>query len=292
MREDVSMSESPPQAAPWEWDETLYRGSAAYYPIGRVAYPPEFVQAITTELAFDGTGRLLDCGCGPGSLTLLLAPFVAEVVGIDADPGMIDAAAQGARALGVTNASWRQLRAEDLPADLGEFRFVTFAQSFHWMDQRVVAPAIRSMLAPGGVCVTVWGTTHEGRPGDDDLPRPRPPRSDIAALIRRYLGEDKRAGRGILPLGPWGHNPTAMRAAGFDGPFRFEPGADRVLLRSEDEIVASVFSLSSATPHLFGDRVADFERDLRALLRATAPDGQFAERMGKNAFEVWRPRAD
>jgi SAM-dependent methyltransferase len=286
------VSSTSPHAAPWEWDETLYRGSAAYYPTGRVAYPPELVQAIATELALDGTGRLLDCGCGPGSLTLLLAPFVGEAVGIDADPGMIEAAAYCARAVGATNVSWRELRAEDLPADLGEFRLVTFAQSFHWVDQRIVAPAVRSMLAPGGVCVTVWGTTHEGGPGDDELPRPRPPRAEIGGLIRRYLGEDKRAGRGILPLGPWGHNPTWMRQAGFDGPVRYEPGGDRVHLRTEDEVVASVFSLSSATPHLFGDRVGQFERDLRALLRATAPDGQFAERMRPCAFELWRPRAD
>jgi SAM-dependent methyltransferase len=288
MRKDVSMTAN----TPWEWDETLYWGSAAYYPTGRVPYPPELVQAIVAELGLDGSGRLLDCGCGPGSLTLLLAPFVAEAVGIDADSGMVDAAGRAARAAGVTNVSWRQLRAEDLPADLGEFSLVTFAQSFHWVEQRIVAPAVRGMLAPGGACVTVWGTTHEGRPGDDELPRPRPPRAQIADLIRQYLGDEKRAGRGILPLGPWGHSPAWMWEAGFDGPARVEPGEDRVLLRTEDEIVASVFSLSSATPHLFGARRAEFERDLRALLRATAPDGEFAERMGQCAFEVWRPRAD
>lgn len=56
-------------------------------------------------------------------------------------------------------------------------------------------------------------------------------------------------------------------------------------------MVASVFSLSFAAPHLFGDRVGAFERDLRALLRAESPDGQFAERMREVAVEIWRPEA-
>jgi trans-aconitate methyltransferase len=57
----------------WEWDETLYAGAARYCPIGRLPYPDTLARAIQDELGLDGTGRLLDVGCGPGSLTLLLA---------------------------------------------------------------------------------------------------------------------------------------------------------------------------------------------------------------------------
>jgi cyclopropane fatty-acyl-phospholipid synthase-like methyltransferase len=37
-------------------------------------YPDSLARAISGELSLDGSGRLLDVGCGPGSLTLLLAP--------------------------------------------------------------------------------------------------------------------------------------------------------------------------------------------------------------------------
>jgi hypothetical protein len=40
---------------------------------------------------------------------------------------------------------------------------------------------------------------------------------------------------------------------------------------------------------LFGARVADFERDLRRLLRRTSPTGRFAERTRDIALDVWRP---
>ena len=79
-----------------------------------------------------------------------------------------------------------------------------------------------------------------------------------------------------------------MRAAGFSGPRRLEVGGGRVHARSEDDVVASVYSLSSAAPHLFGERLADFEAELRALLRRASPQGRFAERAREVELVVWR----
>jgi L-histidine N-alpha-methyltransferase len=56
-----------------------------------------------------------------------------------------------------------------------------------------------------------------------------------------------------------------MRAAGYQGPQRLRVEQGQVLARGLDEVVSAVFSLSGSTPHLFGDRIGDFERDLRAV---------------------------
>ncbi len=61
------------------------------------------------------------------------------------------------------------------------------------------------------------------------------------------------------------------------------------MTRTEDEVVASVFSLSSAAPHLFGVRVREFEADLRAMLRERSPDGMFGERRREIALDLFRP---
>lgn len=272
----------------WEWDKTLYQGSAPYYLRGRMPYSSQLLTALQEELELNRAGRLLDCGCGPGSLTLLLAPLVAEAVGIDADADMIAQAKFAAEAAGVCNLTWRTLRAEELPAGLGQFSLITFAQSIHWMRQDVVAEAVRAMLTQDGACVHIFATTHEGTLDARDLPRTAPPRAQIAKLIARYLGPVRRAGQQLMPR-PTYDTATAMRAAGFAAPHRVELPGGEVYLRTEDEIVASVFSLSSAAPHLFGQQVTEFERELRALLHATAPDGQFAERTHGAAFDVWRP---
>jgi SAM-dependent methyltransferase len=273
------------------WDELLYAGSAPYYARGRLPYPPELADTLREQLELDGTGRLLDAGSGPGSLALLLAPLFAEVVGIDADAEMVAEAGREARRLGVRNATWLHLRAEELPAALGTFRAVAFAQSFHWMDRPRVAAAVFAMLEPGGTLVHVHATTHRGVPGDDELQHPRPPRDEMAKVVESYLGPVRRAGRGTLPGGTPSGEDEIVRAAGFRDERLLDVGGGRVFERSEDDVVASVYSLSSAAPHLFGDRLGEFEADLRALLRRTSPDGRFSERAREIALELWtKPR--
>lgn len=271
----------------WQWDPTLYAGAASHYARGRVGYPQALADLLATELGLDGSGRLLDVGCGPGSLTLLLAPLVAEAVGIDADSDMIAEAEGLAARAGVRNARWRVLRAEDLPAGLGLFRLVTFAQSFHWMDRARVAAAAHGMLEAGGTCVHVHATTHEGVDASDPLPHPQPPRAAIAELVRRYLGPGRRAGQGVLPTGSTAGGEDAIyRAAGFTGRRRLElPGA--VVERTADHVVAAVLSLSGSAPHLFGPRLAAFEADLRALLHDTSPAGVFSQHMREIALDLW-----
>jgi SAM-dependent methyltransferase len=277
----------------WEWDPSLYAGSAAYYPQGRVSYPQALVAALAAELGLDGAGRLLDVGCGPGSLTLLLAPWFERATGLDADADMLAEAARQAEAAGISNVDWVNLRAEELPSGLGPFRVVSLAQSFHWMDRALVARRLHGVLGPGGALAHVHANTHEGVPGDLALPHPRPPWRELEGLIARFLGPGRRAGQATVHWVPVDeaergrHEAALYRAAGFSGPTRIEvPGS--VVVRSADEVVASVFSLSSAAPHLFGDRLADFEAELRALLAEASPDGRFSEQMREIAVDVWR----
>ncbi|GAA1115759.1 class I SAM-dependent methyltransferase [Kribbella jejuensis] len=272
----------------WEWDETLYAGSAAHYAVGRMAYPKALGAALQTELGLDGRGRLLDVGCGPGPVTLLLAPYFAEVVGVDADADMLDVAAGRAADLGVHNATWKQLRAEQLPGGLGTFDVVTFAQSFHWMDQPLVARVVRGMLSDGGAWVHVGATTHRGVDGSAELPHPRPPWGAIDELVTRYLGPVRRAGRSTLPRGTAGGEEDVMRAAGYAGPTRIVVGGNEVEDRTVDDVVAAVFSLSSSTPQLFGAELPAFEAELRELLTKAADDGVFSEQRREIEAVIWR----
>jgi len=256
--------------APGRYDETLYAGSAEYYARGRMPYPQELADALRDELGLDGTGRLLDVGCGPGALTHLLAPLVGEAVGMDADPDMVRVAERGAAA----NERFVHLRAEALPAGLGTFRMVTLAQSFHWFASDDVARALREMLEPNGTLVFVGATTHEG---EGNVPR-----ADIAALVERWLGSTKRAGQGLRVFGEEPRN--VLDRAGLHNRRDIEVERDETFDRSEDDIVASVFSQSFSAPHLFGDRVGEFEADLRALLRGGGP---YSERPRSLTLTHW-----
>jgi tRNA/tmRNA/rRNA uracil-C5-methylase (TrmA/RlmC/RlmD family) len=72
----------------WEWDESLFAGTAEYYEQGRLPYAPGLVDAVARLLPPGHKGRLLDVGCGPGTLTLRLAKVFTHSVGIEAGPGL------------------------------------------------------------------------------------------------------------------------------------------------------------------------------------------------------------
>lgn len=274
----------------WSWDPTLFAGSARFYARGRVAYPPGLVEELVARLALDGSGRLLDIGCGPGSIGLMLAPHYAEVVGIDADADMIAEAIRLAEASVVRNATWRNLRAENLPAGLGQFRTAVLAQSFHWMDRHRVARAVHDMLDTDGAVVHVHATTHRGTDDAKGLAGSQPPYADITQLVQRYLGDERRAGQRTLPAGTPGDEDTVYRAAGFIGPERVTIPPWTVD-RSVDDVAASIYSLSSSAPHLFGKQLSAFDVELRALLNAASNGRDFSEQMSPVALDIWRPGA-
>lgn len=273
--------------ARFEWDESLYAGSARFYAIGRLPYPQAMADAIASALSLDGSGRLLDVGCGPGSVALLLSSLFEAVVGVDPDRGMIEEAERQADRRGVGNAEWHVLRAEDLPAGLGSFRTATFAQSFHWMDRQRVVEIVSDMLGRDGAWVHVGATTHRGVE-EESPPQPAPPRAEIDELIRRFLGPTRRAGRGSLPDGTAAGEDEIMSAAGYADPTRVQVPRGEIFTRSSDEIVASVYSLSYAAPHLFADQRESFETDLRDILAAASPTGVFRERARDIELVIWR----
>jgi SAM-dependent methyltransferase len=275
----------------WEWDDTLFLGSAPYYERGRLPYAPGLADTLAEALSLHGQGRLIDVGCGPGTLALTLAHLFGEVVGVDPDSGMIAEAGRRAAEAGVTGKTrWVQIRAEELPADLGTFTVATFGQSFHWMDQDLVAATVRDMLEPGGVLVHVSDLKTEQR-AVDDLPHPGVPYAAVEDLIKKYLGPVRRAGRGVLPHGTPGGEAAILSRAGFAGPSRYVVLGGEALERTRGDVLAWVFSRSSSTPHQFGLLRGDFEADLERLLRRAAPSGRFSERQPGTEVFVWHKTA-
>lgn len=279
--------------AGWQWDRSLFAGVAAHYLRGRLPYAPGFVETLSEALDLDGSGRLLDVGCGPGNVTLALAPLFTEAVGLDPDPDMLAEAERQATRRGVTNARWVCARAEDLPADLGEFRVVVFAQSFHWMDRDRVAATVLRMLAPGGAFVhmsDLKDQSGEAVPPPPQSPsHPAPPYAQIRDLVRRYLGPVRRAGQGVIATGTTpGREDLVLARAGFENYEVHVVPAGQILDRSADDIVAWTFSRSDSAPHLFGDQLGNLERDLRALLREASPDDRFAEHLPPTEIKTWR----
>jgi len=256
------------------YDATIYQGAAAHYRQGRPPYSPELEAVLTEELDLDGSGRLLDAGCGPGILTVRLAHLITDAVGLDPDPAMLAEGRRVAAERGITNIGWVQALAEDLPdAAPGPYRLVTFGQSFHWTDEAGVAEAVYDILEPGGALALIVHTVA-GRPVPPSPGPPPIPHAEIRALVDRYLGPAKRAGQGIAPVRTHRFEDVLVRTRFGMPRVIFAPGIPD-LVRTSESVLSGCFSMSSSAPHLFGDRVEDFAAEVRELLASRSGEGIF-----------------
>jgi FkbM family methyltransferase len=132
-----------------------YAGAGWYYAEYRDRVSAEFMARLARHLGWSPAERVLDLGAGPGQLSILAAPLVAEVVAIEPEPDMLAEGERRARAAGAGNVRFAAASAEDLPrlrAWLGVFRTALMGQSFHWMaDKDGVLRDLGDCLAdPGG----------------------------------------------------------------------------------------------------------------------------------------------
>ena len=134
----------------WQWDETLYLGSAPSYARGVCRF--------------------------------------TEVAGVDPDAGMLAEGQRRAAAAGIRNVRWPRARAGELPTELAPIRIATFGQSFHWMDRERAAALVLGLLDPGGALVHVSGRKDMPSGNDTALPHPSPPYPAMRELIAAYLG--------------------------------------------------------------------------------------------------------
>jgi SAM-dependent methyltransferase len=259
---------------PSGYDPTLYKGSAPFYLRGRPPYSRSLKEAVATACGLDGTGRLLDVGCGPGVLAVQLAPLFREVVGLDPDADMLAEAARHAEEARATNIQWVRGLAEEIVAlDLGRFRLVTFGQSFQRTDRERVAETVYDLLEPGG-CIALVAPTVEGRPKPQGPGHPEIPHEAIRSLIDKYLGPKRRAGQGFAGP-PVDRFEDALARTRFGTPTQvFAPGrAD--IVQDAGGVLANYLSTSFAAPHLFGDRLELFEDEVRRMLAGRSPSGLF-----------------
>jgi hypothetical protein len=79
---------------------------------------------------------------------------------------------------------------------------------------------------------------------------------------------------------------AVFQAAGFaPGELVIVPD-DRVLERSVEGVVPSVFSTSSSAPHLLGNRLVGVIRDLRSLLPDVSPEDRFSVALFDNRLRI------
>lgn len=151
--------------------------------------------------------NVLDCGCGPGTITLGLAEaiFPGQVIGIDAQPGPIDQARRLSWGLEQINADFRTANVYELPFADQSFDFIFSHALFEHLARPADALAeLNRVLSPGGflaLCSSDWDAMQL-------TPCPGPVREAIATC-RHHLSKYSGSPRAGQLLAPW------AREAGF-----------------------------------------------------------------------------
>lgn len=132
----------------------------------RAGYPEEWLAKIPAQSvdSFAGVSCLpcfaqlsedeyvLDVGCGAGLDSLLIAPMVRFVVGIDFSEEMLGRARDSAGVAGITNVEFRLGDAEHLPVDSGSIDVAVVNGIFNLNPARgQVFSELARVLRPGGM---------------------------------------------------------------------------------------------------------------------------------------------
>ncbi len=259
------MAEPVPTDNPDSYEPRRFRTTVPYYARYRLAYPPELIARVIQTVGLKPGDAVMDLGCGPGPIAILLAQAGMAVTAVDPEPDMLAAAGAAAREAGVAIES-RAGSSFDMPRGIGPFKLVTMGRSFHWMDREATLRTLDSLIAPGGAIALLH----------DEHPRTA---ENAWRLVLRDIGN--KYGRESSP------HVQAMASPGYrkheslllDSPFNLLEHLGIFVKRqiTADHIVGLAYSLSTTAPQKLGDRAPAFEKELRDALAALSPDGRFTE---------------
>lgn len=247
-----------------------YAGAAEAYARYRVPYPAELLDDLRRRASVTGRGKLLDLACGPGRVALPLAGFFSEVWAVDQEPEMVKVGSARARRQGLSNIQWMVGRAEELVASPGSFELVTIGESFHRLDQRLIAERAMKWLTPGCGLATL---------GCFSLMQGREPWHDILrAVVRRWRGNSSTATTSARPPSrPRGsdHDRKVLTMFGFEDMGAYDFAHPYVW--TLDSILGNLRSTSKLSRRALGLEVEQFESDLRRELLAHDSSGRYSE---------------
>ncbi len=237
----------------------MFRGTASYYARYRPGYPLELLEELGVAAGLDGTGRLLDLGCGPGTIAIPLAAHVEQVLAVDSEPEMLAELRRAAP----PNVVAVEASAEEIDASWGTFRLATIGRALHWFDGELVLSKLVGLTS----AVALLG---------DSLDQSEALCS-VLEISRDLLGERP----------PMREPGVRYEQALADSPFSEVDELWAMVERTwtVDQLIGFAYSTSFASPLRVGERRDEFESAMRQRLQP-----HYRERLRVSALLGRRPR--
>jgi trans-aconitate methyltransferase len=248
---------------------SLFTGTVGFYRQYRPGIPESVASVLDAAVPQGSPRRLLDVGTGTGLVVEALLGRFDDIIAIDNDAEMLAAAEAALRpALPAgTVLVLGQTTAEDFTPPEGWLAdLVTICRAFHWLDQATVLAQLDSQVSPGGAVAifgdnSFWVATSDWKVA-------------VRSVIQDFLGDQRRAGSGTF-----NHHDRPYSEIMQESPFHEVEEVTVAVQRTwkADSILGYLYSTSFAAPQLFGDRLAEFDKAVRARLAEYSDDDTFLE---------------
>jgi SAM-dependent methyltransferase len=214
-----------------------------------VPYSPALIRRVAEVSGLSAHHRVLDLGCGPGSLARSFALAVKEVVAVDPSTEMLAVARPLARQ---ANIRFLAGSSYDLAPTLGHFRLVVMGRSFHWMDRVDTLDRLDRMIEPTGAIALF----HDSAPA-------------VTANAWQKLWHDIRERYEPNPE-PHRRDPNWIRHEEIllNSPFNRLENFGVIERRALDveTLVQRTLSMASTSPSHLGDKTAAMVAEVRVVL--------------------------
>ena len=194
------------------------------------------------------------------------------MIGIDVDADLLEVARSSVKPRPGQQIAFVQARAEEFVPPTGwTADLVTICRTFHWLDRPLVLEKLDQTVAPDGVLAilgdnSIWADNTGWK-------------SELTMILAEFLGEARRAGSGT-------HQRPTPYTDDLEGSAFTAWEQLKVPLRRErslDSVIGYLHSTSFGAPHLFGDRLEEFDDAVRGRLPGFAEDDVFVD---ENEFGI------
>ncbi|HUZ51396.1 MAG TPA: methyltransferase domain-containing protein [Streptosporangiaceae bacterium] len=248
---------------------SVFRGTVGFYRQYRPGIPPSVADVLDAAVAGSTPRRLLDVGTGTGLVVEALLGRFDDIIAIDDDPDMLAAAEAALRPQlpSGTHLLLQQVTAEEFSPPRGwRAGLVTICRAFHWLDQATVLTRLDAQVSlDGAVAIfgdnSFWAATS-------------PWKAAVRSVIQDFLGEQRRAGTSTFQ-----HHNRPYSDIMRESPFNQVEEVTVPVTRTwtAGSILGYLYSTSFAAPHLFGDRLDEFDQAVRAALTRFSDTDTFNE---------------
>jgi ubiquinone/menaquinone biosynthesis C-methylase UbiE len=245
-------------------DPRLFKGTADYYLKFRSRYPDLLIKRVAQLCNLRSTARVLDLGCGPGTLVRAFAPFCGVIIGVDPEPRMIAAAKQYVIGSGCKT-EFICASAHELSVNIGTFSLVTIGRAFHWMDRKATLEMLDTIVDPQGAVALF-------RDPATKLPE-NAWRTAFDRVFSRFATTE------VARLGAQKVSIAVDEAYLLRSAFSHLERISTFQIRSltVEQLIGRAFSMAGTSPDDLMDKRSDFENALREALAPFLSHGQLTE---------------